>query len=200
MAQAHEQYPDVYHDINSKTVFGFWVYLLSDFILFATLFATFGVLGKNAFGGPSGHELYNLPLILAQTFILLAASFASGIGSVYVHRRDKQRTLIFFLLTALLGVAFLWIELSEFSRFVQSGNSWKKSAYLSTYFSLVGTHGLHIVFAVLWTFIFLPLVYLRGITESVVRKMTCLKMFWQFLNIVWIFIFTLVYLLGAELS
>ncbi|NGX46261.1 MAG: Cytochrome bo(3) ubiquinol oxidase subunit 3 [Chlamydiae bacterium] len=200
MTEVHESYPDTHHDPYSKTVFGFWVYLLTDLILFGALFATYAVLGRNFFGGPSGKELFHLPFTLTETIILLTCSFTSGMGGALAHRKNKKGTIFYFLITVLLGIVFLGMEYTEFSRFIEGGNKWDKSAFLSTFFTLVGTHGLHVAIAVLWTLVLLPLVYMHGITSVVLRRMTCLKMFWQFINIVWVFIFTLVYLLGGELG
>lgn len=200
MAQQDEIFPDTHHDIYSKTVFGFWIYLLTDFVLFAALFATYAVLQGNTFGGPSGHELFHLPIILTQTLILLTSGFISGIAGVCAHRKNKTWTILFFALTALLGIIFLGMKFLEFNRLIIGGNDWTKSAFLSIFFTLVGTHAIHVVFAILWTLVLIPLVFFQGITNVVLRRMTCLKMFWQFLNIIWIFIFTLVYLLGGKLG
>jgi len=200
MSQPGESYPDTHHDPYSKTVFGFWVYLLTDFILFGALFATYAVLGRNYFGGPTGHELFHLPSTLTQTLLLLTCSFTSGLAGACAHRKNQKGTVIYFLITVILGLGFLGLEYAEFSRLVAGGNGWDKSAFLSSFFTLVGTHGIHVVIAVLWTLVLLPLVYTRGINSMVLRRMTCLRLFWQFVNIVWVFIFTLVYLLGGELG
>lgn len=197
--QQHESFPDPHHGIHSRTVFGFWIYLLTDFILFAALFATYAVLKDNTFGGLTGRDLFILPYTLVQSLLMLLCSFTSGMGCAYAYRENKKGTLLFFGITALLGMAFLGMELGEFSRLIQDGHGWQRSAFLSSFFSLIGTHGVHIFFAILWTFVLLPPVFKQGITDAVLRRLTCLKMFWQFLNIVWVFIFTLVYLLGAEL-
>ncbi len=200
MTEIHESYPDTHHDIYSKTVFGFWVYLLTDFILFGAIFATYAVLGGNFFGGPSGRDLFNLPFTLIQTLVLLTASFTSGMGGASAHRKNKNMTIFYFAITAVLGAVFLGMMMTEFAIFIERGNRWDGSAFLSTFFTLVGTHGVHIIFAILWTLVLLSLVFLHGITPVVLRRMTCLKMFWQFLNIIWIFIFTLIYLLGGDLA
>lgn len=191
-----EKFPDPHHGIYSRTVFGFWIYLLTDFILFATLFAAYAVLRKALFGGTPPHLLFELPYTLIQTLILLISSYTVGIASVFAHRREKKMTLFFFSLTFLLGLAFMGMELNEFARFMASGNGWQRSAYLSAYFTLVGTHGFHMIFALLWILVLcLPLVK-QDINQIHIRRLTCLRMFWQFLNIIWVFIFTIVYLMG----
>lgn len=193
MSEAH---PDTY----SKTLFGFWLYLLSDFILFGALFAAYAVLKDSTFGGPSGHELFDLPSTFAQTLILITVSLTSGMGGVFAHRKNKKGTVVMFGVTALLGFVFLGLMMREFSTLIDAGHTWKGSAFLSTFFSLVGTHGAHVLIAILWTLILLPTVYWRGIDSVVLQRMACLKLFWQYINVVWIFIFTLVYLLGGKLA
>jgi cytochrome o ubiquinol oxidase subunit 3 len=192
----HEPYPDTHHDHYSKTVFGFWLYLLTDFILFATFFATYAVLYKGTYGGPSGYDLFNLPLVFLQTCILLTTSYTSGIAGAYAHRKDKHKTIVFFGITFVLGCIFVAIGWAEFCRFVHGGNGWQRSAFLSAFFTLVGTHAIHMLFALLWTLVLLLPVWREGITPVSVRRLTCLRLFWQFLNVVWVFIFTIVYMGG----
>ena len=193
-ASAH---PDTHHDIYSKTIFGFWVYLLTDFILFATLFASYAVLHNNTFGGPSSKELFDMPLAFMQTLVLLVSSFTAGIGGVYAHRRKKWGAIFFFALTFLLGGAFLYKEWIEFSALISTGNGWQRNAFLSSFFTLVGTHGIHVVLGMLWTLVLVVPVLFGSMSGRDVRRLTCLKMFWQFLNVTWVLIFTFVYLLGV---
>lgn len=181
----------------AKTVFGFWLYLMSDCILFASLFATYAVLHKNTYAGPSSHDLYNLPFVLKETLILLSSSFTCGLGLYYARQQQKAKTLLFFALTFLLGVSFLTLEISEFVELAQAGNSWARSAFLSSYFALVGTHGLHITAGLLWILVLMLYVIVKGLTPSNLKKMMCLSLFWHFLDLVWIFIFTIVYLMGV---
>jgi cytochrome o ubiquinol oxidase subunit 3 len=181
----------------SKTLFGFWLYLFTDFMLFATLFATFVVLSHSTYGGPSGAQLFCLPYTFIQTIALLLASFTIGLGSVAAHRHHRKWTIALFGVTFLLGLVFMGMELSEFSRLIAAGNDWKASAYLSAFFTLIGTHSIHIIFGLLWIIVFIVPVWKHGLTETSVRRLTCLKLFWQFLNVVWIFIFSVVYLLGG---
>ncbi|MFS8564396.1 MAG: cytochrome c oxidase subunit 3 [Rhabdochlamydiaceae bacterium] len=179
----------------SKTLFGFWVYLLSDLVLFGALFATYAVLRKATYGGPSAADLFNPSYALIQTLILLTASFTSGLGKVFTHRGMKKATLIFYSLTFLLGAAFMTMGYTEWNDLVSQGNSWKKSAFLSAFFTLIGTHSLHIICALLWSLLLLIPVCKNELTPVSVRRLSCLTMFWQFLNVVWIFIFSIVYLL-----
>ncbi len=193
----HEHYPDTHHDTYSKTVFGFWIYLLTDFVLFGALFATYAVLRSNTFSGPNAKELFLLPQVFLQSILLLIASFTIGLASASTHRLDKKKMLIFSTLTLCLGIAFTFLQCDEFYRLLDQGYSWKKSAFLSAYFTLVGTHTLHLAFAILWTLFLVIPTFFYGITPPFIRRMTCLKMFWQFLNVVWVFIFTFVYLTGG---
>ncbi len=180
----------------SRTVFGFWSYLMTDCILFATLFAVYLVLHNNTFGGPSSKELYDLPYALTETFILLTSSFICGPAMLAAHRLKKHLVIAFFSIAFLLGLSFVIMEVSEFTKMVHEGNSWRKSAFLSSYFTLVGTHGLHVSIGLLWMLIMMVQVALRGITLITLKRLMCLSMFWHFLDIVWIFIFTVVYLMG----
>jgi cytochrome o ubiquinol oxidase subunit 3 len=182
---------------SNKTVFGFWVYLMTDCVLFATLFATFAVLHNNTNGGPSGRELFSMPYVLAETLILLTSSFTCGLAMLATHRRDKKQVLIWFGITFALGAAFLGFELSEFTKLVHEGNSWQRSGFLSAFFTLVGTHGLHITSGLIWMAVLLYKVVRNGFVPGIVKRLTLLSLFWHLLDIVWIFIFTIVYLLGA---
>ncbi|HSW87798.1 MAG TPA: cytochrome o ubiquinol oxidase subunit III [Candidatus Saccharimonadales bacterium] len=181
---------------NDKTLFGFWVYLMTDLVMFAALFATYAVLHGNTFGGPSGRELFDLPFALIETLILLTSSFTCGLGLLSARRGDKNKTVLSFAITFGLGIAFLVMEFSEFSHLIAEGNSFQRSAFLSSFFALVGTHGLHISVGLLWMLILFGYIFRRGLTESNIRKLTLLSLFWHFLDIVWIFIFTIVYLMS----
>ena len=176
-----------------KTMFGFWVYIMTDCVLFASIFATYAVLQGRA----TGHELFNLPFVLGETLILLTSSFICGLGILAAHARNKQRVLTWFGLTFLLGLAFLGMELSEFHKLVVEGHGWQQSGFLSAYFTLVGTHGLHIAFGLLWIGVLCIRIYSHGLTDQSVKRLTLLSLFWHFLDVIWIFIFTIVYLFGA---
>lgn len=182
---------------SAKTVFGFWVYIMTDCVLFASLFATYAVLHNNTYVGPSGSELFKLPSILAETLILLTSSFTCGLAMLAAHRGDKQKTINWFAVTFCLGIAFLSMEMIEFSSLSHEGNSWTRSGFLTSFFTLVGTHGLHIATGLLWTVVLLFQVTKKGLTASLIKRLTMLSLFWHFLDIVWIFIFTIVYLMGA---
>lgn len=181
---------------NSKALLGFWIYLMTDFVLFASLFATFAVLRGNTFGGPDSEQIFKLPFVLAETLILLTSSFTCGLAMLSARAGQKQQVLFWFGLTFVLGVAFLGLELSEFHHLATEGNSWHHSAFLSSFFTLVGTHGLHITIGLMWMAVMIYQMLKRGLTTTVVRKLTMLSMFWHFLDIIWIFIFTIVYLMG----
>lgn len=180
-----------------KTVFGFWVYLMTDCILFATLFAMYVVLRNNTYGGPSGYKLFSLPFALSETLILLISSFTCGLATLAAQVKNRKKVLIWLGVSFLLGMAFLIMELKEFTHLVHEGNSWQKSGFLSAFFTLVATHGLHITVGLLWmAFVVVQLLY-KGIICVTFKRLTCLSMFWHFLDIVWIFIFTIVYLMAA---
>ena len=181
---------------DSKLTTGFWIYLMTDCVLFASLFATYAVLRNNTYGGPTGVEVFNLPLILVATLLLLTSSFTCGMALLAAKHRDKNALLMWLGLTLFLGLGFLGIELTEFSQLIAEGNSWQRSGFLSAFFTLVGTHGLHISVGLLWLFIMAVYIVRRGITEIVVKRMTIFSLFWHFLDIIWIFIFTIVYMMG----
>jgi cytochrome o ubiquinol oxidase subunit III len=188
---------DAVQEVDAKASFGFWVYLMTDCVLFAGLFAVYAVLHNNTFGGQTGAQLFSLPYVLIETLILLTSSFASGLGTLAARRGDVTRVLSWFSVTFILGASFVAMELSEFHHLVQTGNSWRRSGFLSSYFTLVGTHGLHVSIGLLWMATLLIGVASHGLTPSRVRKLTLLSTFWHFLDLIWIFIFTIVYLLGA---
>ena len=181
---------------SSKALTGFWVYLMTDCVLFASLFATFVVLRGNTFGGPGGEEIFKLPFVLAETLILLTSSFACGLGILAARSGEKRQVLWLFGLTFLLGAAFLGLELTEFRHLAAEGDSWRRSGFLSAFFTLVGTHGLHITVGLVWMATMLYQILKRGLSTSIVRRLTMLSMFWHFLDVIWIFIFTIVYLMG----
>lgn len=183
--------------VSAKTQLGFWIYLMTDLVLFATLFATFAVLRESTFGGSSGKELFDMPFVLAETLILLTSSFTCGLAIIAMHRRQKTLLLVWFSITFLLGAAFLALELTEFRSLLHEGNGWQRSGFLSSFFALVGTHGLHILIGLLWMAVMIVQVVRRGLTAHTSRRLLLLGMFWHFLDIVWIFIFTFVYLMGA---
>jgi cytochrome o ubiquinol oxidase subunit 3 len=197
LAISKEQLEHLEEHTFDKNYFGFWVYLMTDLVIFGVLFATYAVLHQNSFGGPTTKDLYNLPFALWETLILLTSSFTSGVGMLAAHRKQKNQVLIWFALTFLLGAAFLGLELYEFTELIHEGNSFQRSAFLSSFFALVGTHGLHIASGLLWMRVVLVFVVLKGLTIGIIRKLTLLSLFWHFLDIVWIFIFTVVFINGV---
>ena len=195
MAELVEAKKHEHHLHQTHTVFGFWVYLMTDCILFGTLFATFAVLHNNTFGGPSGKDIIDLPYALMQTVILLISSFTSGLGMI--GKRNSRKILFWFTITFMLGAAFIAMELTEFAHLVRKGYSWERSGYLTSYFTLVATHGTHITIGLIGMAILLPQVVIFGLTPHIIKRLTCLRLFWHFLDVVWIFIFTYVYLWGS---
>jgi cytochrome o ubiquinol oxidase subunit III len=183
-------------EADEKTIFGFWMYLMTDCVLFASLFAAFAVLRHNTYGGPGGDTLFSLSFVLTETLILLSSSFSCGLGILAARQGQKQRVLVLFGITFLLGLAFLGLELHEFSHLYNEGNSWRRSGFLSAFFTLVGTHGLHITTGLIWMGTMMYRVKQLGLTSYNIKRLTMLSLFWHFLDIIWIFIFTVVYLLG----
>jgi cytochrome o ubiquinol oxidase subunit 3 len=170
---------------------------MSDCVLFASLFATYAVLHNATFGGVTMEDLLNLPFVLVETIILLTSSFTIGLAVLAAHNQKKSLTLFALTATFLLGLTFLGMELSEFSHLVLEGNGPQASAFLSAFFTLVGTHGTHVFFGALWMLVLMVHLIMFGVTEGNLRKLTILSLFWHFLDVIWIFIFTLVYLMGA---
>jgi cytochrome o ubiquinol oxidase subunit 3 len=186
------------NDLHNKTIFGFWVYLMTDLIMFGVLFAAYAVLHDNTFGGPSARDLFSLNGALAETLILLTSSFTCGLAMLAVHRGKKDNALMWFAITLILGFSFLAFELNEFLHLFADNQTPQKSAFLTSFFTLVGTHGLHITVGLLWMIISMFMIHARGLTSNIVNKLIRLSMYWHFLDLVWIFIFTIVYLMGAS--
>lgn len=189
---------DVVISQSDKTPFGFWVYIMTDCVLFATLFATYAVLHANTYGGPSSSILFSLPYVLTETLLLLTSSFTCGLAVLAGQHRDKNQLLLWLGITFLLGTGFLGMELSEFHRLVVEGDSWRRSGFLSAFFTLVGTHGLHITIGLLWIAVLTSRIWTQQLTSTIMRKLMLFSLFWHFLDIVWIFIFTMVYLMGVR--
>jgi cytochrome o ubiquinol oxidase subunit 3 len=186
-----------HHDDHEKTIFGFWVYLITDFMLFGSLFAVYIVLQGNLFGGPSSKELFNLPFATIQSVVMLLTAFTAGMSSHMAHQRKRGATLGYLAITWIYAAFVLARLLQEFIAFQSQGHGWEVSGFLSAYYSLNGMFALHLIFGLIWTGLVLFLVYQRGFNEVCLRRISCLKMFWQFLNIVWIFIYSIVYVLGV---
>lgn len=186
-----------YEDSNSKVIFGFWIFILTDFILFAALFAAYAVLHNNTYGGLGIKDIVDLPYSLLQSLIFVSSSLSYGLGIVALKKGD-QRTLMFWLgVTFLLGLTFVCLEFNEFAKLVQNGHSWQSSAFFSSFFTLVGLQGIHVTVGLLWIVIVMIQLYMQRITPMMRTRLACLGLFWDFLNIIWIFIFSIVYLMGA---
>jgi cytochrome o ubiquinol oxidase subunit 3 len=184
-------------DTIGTQILGFWLYLMSDLIIFATLFATFVVLGRNYAGGPTGKELFELPYVLGETLLLLFSSAAYGLAMLAVHNGLKKWVLIGLAVTFLLGLGFVCMEINEFHKLIAEGHGPNVSAFLSSYFTLVGTHGTHVTFGLIWMAVMIGQVAFKGLTSPVQSRLMRLSMFWHFLDIVWIGIFSIVYLMGV---
>ncbi len=184
-------------NIADKNLFGFWVYLMSDCVLFAGLFAAYAVLWRSSFGGPEAYDLANLPFVFGETMLLLTSSFTVGLALVAARAGKKAIALSLLYITLALGLAFLSMEVFEFSRLIGEGSGPARSAFLSSFFALVGTHGLHVLVGSLWMVSLIVYTMKKGVTEAGLRKLSMLAMFWHFLDVIWIFIFTIVYLFGA---
>lgn len=181
----------------SKTTLGFWIYLMTDCVLFASLFATYAVLRGGTAGGPGASELFDLNFVLIETVLLLTSSLATGFALIGLHAKRKRLIAGALAATFILGAAFLGMELYEFGVMIADGHGPQTSAFLTAYFTLVGTHGLHIAIGLLWILVLAVLLYKKGLTNGFQKRLTLFALFWHFLDIIWIFIFTLVYLLGA---
>lgn len=176
---------------------GFWIYLMTDCILFASLFATYVVLRENTYGGPGGGELFDLPFVLIETLLLLTSSFTCGLAILAARMAKKIQIMIWLLATFILGAAFLTLEISEFAKLAGEGHGWQASAFLSAFFTLVGTHGAHILIGLLWLGVMVWQIARVGLTAGTVRRLTLFSLFWHFLDVIWICIFTIVYLMGV---
>ncbi len=187
------------HHPQNGTLLGFWIYLLSDLMIFGCLFATFGVFASSYAAGPSGLDLFwdNLHLIAINTAILLLSSITYGFAMIAMFRRDQRKVIGWLVLTGLLGLSFLAIELYEFHHLVHIGAGPQRSAFLSAFFTLVATHGLHVLFGVIWLAVLCVQVGRWGLNRTTTRRIACLSMFWHFLDVVWIGVFTFVYLMGV---
>lgn len=181
---------------DSADIFGFWVYLMTDLIVFSVLFATFLVFRNSNFEGPTGSELFKMPSALAETLALLISSFTCSIAMMEVHNARKKSAILWFAVTFILGGIFLSLEISEFLEFIDKGATWDKSAFLSSFFTLVGTHGFHISIGLLWILITMVRIWIRPFSEHSISNIFRMTLFWHFLDLVWLFIFTLVYGMG----
>ena len=187
-----------HHDADhppSHSVFGFWLYLMTDCIIFASLFAVFAVMQHQFAGGPSGKDLFEIPGVALETTMLLLSSITYGFAMLGAHKNRKGMLLFWLGVTFLLGLAFLVLEMREFSHLIAEGAGPSRSAFLSSFFTLVGTHGLHVTFGLIWMVVLaIQVLRHRDLTERDMIRLTCLSLFWHFLDVVWIGVFTFVYL------
>ncbi|MCY1506757.1 Cytochrome bo(3) ubiquinol oxidase subunit 3 [compost metagenome] len=185
------------HHPQNGTLLGFWLYLMSDCLIFACLFAAYGVLGREYAGGPSGAELFELPLVALNTTFLLLSSITYGFAMLQMQQNRIAGTQIWLAITGVFGAAFLAVELYEFAHLIHQGAGPQRSAFLTSFFALVGTHGLHVTFGIIWLIVLMTQVARHGLITANKRRLMCLSMFWHFLDVVWIGVFTFVYLMGS---
>jgi cytochrome o ubiquinol oxidase subunit 3 len=185
------------HASDGGTMLGFWIYLMSDCLIFACLFATHAVLGRNYAAGPSPADLFDLRLILVSTFMLLFSSITYGFAMLEMEKNRLHQTLVWLAVTFLFGAAFLGLELYEFSHMFHEGATPQRSAFLSSFFTLVGTHGLHVTIGLVWMIVLAVQAWQRGLIPENRRRLMCLSMFWHFLDVIWIGVFSFVYLMGV---
>lgn len=185
------------HSQDSTDVFGFWLYIMTDCVLFGSLFATFLVLSRPGLEGLVLKKFIDLPYVLIETFFLLASNFTFCLATLDMYKNEVNRVVFWLLVTFILGACFVGMELTEFHKLAQEGFRWDYSGQASAFFTLVGTHGLHVSIGLSWIFLMMIQLPLMRITNVTVRRMTYLGLFWNFLDIVWIFVFSIVYLLGA---
>ena len=176
--------------------YGFWIFILSDIIMFSGLFAAYAVLSGNTARGPTGRELFDLRNVFIETMCLLLSSYTCGLGALSAERRQPGRFLILAAFTFVLGAAFLFIECSEFAGMVEKGAGPSRSGFLSSFFTLVGTHGVHVTGGLIWLIYLVAQVVAKGLRAAVLRRLLCWSLFWHALDIVWVGVFTLVYLMG----
>ena len=185
------------HHPENGTLLGFWLYLMSDCLIFAVLFAIYAVLGRSYAAGPSGADLFDLPLVAVNTAMLLLSSITYGFAMLDMQRKRVTPVLVWLGITGLFGLAFLGLELYEFQHLIHQGAGPQRSAFLSAFFALVGTHGLHVTFGIVWLVTLMVQVSRHGLIAENRRRLLCLSMFWHFLDVVWIGVFTFVYLMGS---
>ena len=185
-----------HHPEGHSTMLGFWMYLMSDCLIFAILFAVYAVLGGNYAAGPAPKDLFDLPLVAVNTSMLLFSSITSGFAMLAMYRNKVAQTQVWLAVTGLFGLCFLGIELYEFAHMIHLGATPQRSGFLSAFFILVGTHGLHVTFGIIWLITLMIQVGQKGLIQANKRRLMCLSLFWHFLDVIWIGVFTFVYLFG----
>jgi len=186
-----------HHDAGANKVFGFWIYLMSDLILFCCLFATYAVLVNGTAGGPTGKDLFELPFVMVETALLLFSSITYGFAIIAMGKGAKNQVIGWLAITFLFGAGFVGMEIYEFNHLIHIGAGPDRSGFLSAFFALVGTHGLHVTSGLVWMALMMFHVYRRGLNSANRTRLMCLSLFWHFLDIVWICVFSVVYLMGA---
>lgn len=177
-------------------LFGFWIYLMSDLVIFSVLFATFVVLQNNYAGAAGPKELFEMPFLFVETMLLLLSSVTYGFSVIAMNDKKKNQAIIGLVVTALLGLGFVGMEIYEFAHMIAEGHSPDKSGFLSAFFTLVATHGAHVSFGLLWMFVLIFQIVKQGLTDGVCSRLMRLSLFWHFLDVVWVGVFTVVYLMG----
>jgi cytochrome o ubiquinol oxidase subunit 3 len=178
--------------------FGFWIFLLSDIVMFSALFAAYAVLVHATAGGPAGAQLFNQRSVAIETACLLASSYTCGLMSLAVDSRRRATFYLFALITFVLGAAFLTLEIREFADMIARGATPQRSAFLSAFFTLVGCHGLHVTAGLIWLVVMMAQVTIKGLRANVERRLLCFALFWHALDIIWVWLFTVVYLMGVR--
>lgn len=191
---AEEHHKAVTIDIQT---FGFWIYIMSDLVLFSALFATYGVLRHNFAGGPSGQDFFDLPYVFGETMLLLFSSATCGFAMLTLESGKINKVLIWLGVTFILGLGFIIMEVSEFHRLLLEGDGPSRSGFLSAFFTLVSTHGAHVTAGLIWIAVMIVQIFTKGISSSVRSRLIRLSVFWHFLDIIWVGVFTMVYLMGA---
>ncbi len=186
-----------HHDAGANKIFGFWIYLMSDCIIFATLFATYAVMVNSTAGGPAGRDLFELPYVLGETALLLLSSITYGMAVISMNKGSKGAVNAWLLLTFICGLGFIGMEINEFHKLIAEGFGPQRSGFLSGFFTLVGTHGLHVTCGLIWMLVLMFQIATRGLTPTNRTRIMCLSLFWHFLDVVWICVFTIVYLMGV---
>lgn len=186
-----------HHDHAGDTLLGFWIYIMSDVILFASLFAVYAVLNNSFAGGLTPKDLFDLKFVLVETALLLFSSFTFGMAMLGAQRKNMKNTVFWLIITFLLGAGFLVMEIYEFYHFSHEGATPQSSAYWSAFYALVGTHGLHVLGGLIWMLVLFVHFKRDGLDETNSVRLACLSLFWHFLDVIWICVFSVVYLMGV---
>ena len=181
----------------ANQAFGFWLYIMSDLVLFAAIFSTYIVLSHNYAGGPTGKDLFHLPYVFGETMLLLLSSATYGLAMLAIHEKRKDLVVAWLAVTFLFGLGFISMEINEFHAMIYEGNGPDRSGFLSGFFTLVGTHGAHVIFGLIWMAVMMAQTLSKGLTLPVQSRLLRLGIFWHFLDIVWVGVFTIVYLMGV---